>query len=114
MLLADGADGLPQRVRKQVAMDKRLKVALRSPANRVVCPPEALPRLRAALFQPDCPETLRRSHLIEADAHAALLAGDLGGFFESRRAAILAAEERWVQERGGKVDIVRQEREYAD
>ena len=113
VLLADGAKGLPASLRKRVATDRRLKVALRSPANRVVCPSEALPSLRAALLRPDCPEAIRRSHLIDTNAHAALLASDLEGFFELRRYAIIAAEERWVQEHGGKVDILREPRTYA-
>lgn len=114
MLLADGAEGLPVQLREHVAADKRLKVALRSPANRVVCLPGLLPGLRAALLQPDCPETLRQSHLITPEAHNALLADDLEGFFELRRAAIIAAEERWVEERGGKVEILREPRPYAE
>ncbi|XXY46466.1 DUF262 domain-containing protein [Sorangium sp. So ce269] len=113
MLLADGAEGLPASLRKRVATNRLLKVALRSPANRVVCPSEALPSLRAALLRPDCPEGIRRSHLISANAHAALLASELEDFFELRRDAIIAAEERWVQERGGKVDILREPRTYA-
>jgi Protein of unknown function DUF262 len=114
MLLADGAEGLPASFRKQAATDRRLKVALRSPANRVVCPPEELPRLRGALLRPDCPEALRRSHLIEPEAHDALLSGNLEGFFEFRRTAIIAAEDRWVQDRGGKVEILREPRTYAE
>lgn len=114
MLLADGAAGLPTLVRKKVAADARLKVALRSPANRVVCPPEELPALREALFRPNCPQALGESHLIDAGAHAALVAGDLEGFFESRRGAIIAAEKRWVEERGGKVEIHREQRAYAE
>ena len=114
MLLADGAVGLPPVVRKNAATDKRLAVALRSPANRVVCSPSELPKLRAALFRPDCLETVRRSHLVEREAHDALLAGDLAAFFEHRRAAIIAAEERWVKACGGKVKIQREQRTYAE
>jgi hypothetical protein len=79
-----------------------------------VCPPEELPELRAALFRPACPETIRGSHLIEPGAHDTLLAGNLEGFFESRRAAILTAEERWVRDRGGEVEILREPRTYAE
>ena len=113
MLLANGAEGLPQAVRKKVAKDKSLRAALRSPANRVVCPPEKLPELRAALFRPNGPEPLLSSHLIDSDAHEALLNGDLEAFFEARRTAIINAEARWVRERGGEVEILREPRTYA-
>lgn len=39
---------------------------------------------------------------------------DLEGFFESRRGAIIAAEKRWVEERGGKVEIHREQRLYVE
>lgn len=114
MLLADGADGLPVWIRRKVTAEKRLKAALRSPANRVVCPPAALPRLREALLLLDCPENIRVSHLIDDGAHSALLDGNLDEFFERRRTSIINAEKRWVEERGGTVEILREQRKYTD
>lgn len=113
MLLASGAEGLPRLSHKGVFNDKRLQVALRSPANRVVCPPEELPKLRERLFNPSCPESILRSHLIDAEAHAALLRQDFEGFFERRRDAIIDAELSWVRARGGEVEILREQRSYA-
>lgn len=114
MLIAEGAQGLPPSLRKRLATPKGLGAALRSPANRVVCPPEHLPELRAALFQPSCPREILRSHLIEPPAHAALLGEKLAPFFESRRAAIREAEKRWVAARGGKVSLSPEGRDYAE
>lgn len=112
MLIAQGAEGISVSARKQIK-DRRLATALRSPANRVVCPPHELPRLRAALFSDACPEALLRSHLVEKGAHEALVHGALQDFFELRRVAILDAEERWVEARGGKVEVLRDPRTYA-
>lgn len=88
-------------------------VALRSPANRMVCPPELMPGLRTKLFQRDCPVEILQSHLIDKEAHEALCAHDLETFFERRRAAILDAERRWVEARGGTVDLQLDPRLYA-
>jgi hypothetical protein len=111
MLIAQGGDGIPEFVRKQIK-SKQLATALRSPANRVVCPPHELPRLRTAFFSDACPEALLRSHLVDEAAHGALMHGDLATFFERRRAAILDAEKLWVMTRGGAVDILREPRTY--
>ncbi len=111
MLLAPGAEvirGTRERLKR-----KQLKTALRSPANRVVCPPDELPRLRAALFHGTCPDALLRGHLVDQEAHRALRSGDLETFFERRRTAILDAEKAWVEERGGVVEILREPRTYA-
>ena len=113
MLIAEGAQGVPLLLLKQLAKETRLDAALRSPANRVVCPPQHLPKLRARLFQDDCPETILRSHLVDHEAHTALIRGDMETFFERRRIAILEAETRWVETRGGKVDLRAEPRAYA-
>ncbi|WP_438009477.1 DUF262 domain-containing protein [Sorangium sp. So ce321] len=112
MLIAQGAEGVPVFIRRQ-AKHKHLSTALRSPANRVVCPPHELPELRAALLRGDCPVELLRSHLVDETAHEALVLGDLEEFFERRRTAILIAEKRWVEDRGGEVEILREPRTYA-
>lgn len=111
MLLAAGAE--VGRVVREHLKSKLLKTALRSPANRVVCPPHELPALRAALFQNACPDALLQGHLVAPDAHRALQRGELGEFFELRRTAILDAERRWVEARGGEVKILREPRTYA-
>jgi len=113
MLLANGAEGLPPSARKSISTNKRLQVALRSPANRVVCPPEALPRLRERLFSAECPVSILRSHLISDEAHASLQHEDFEDFFEHRRTAILAAERAWVKEHGGEVELLPEPRTYA-
>jgi hypothetical protein len=112
MLLAIGAEGIPAHVRKHLK-SKQLATALRAPANRVVCPPQELPALRTALFQDDCPEALLRGHLVDEEAHRALKCGELETFFERRRMTILDAEKRWVEARGGVVEILREPRTYA-
>jgi hypothetical protein len=111
MLLALGAEGI-QGVRQRLK-SKQLKTALRSPANRVVCPPHDLPALRAALFQDTCPNALLDGHLVDTEAHRALRRGELETFFERRRTAILDAEKRWVEARDGEVEILREPRTYA-
>jgi hypothetical protein len=111
MLLAVGAPGI--RGLRERLESKQLKTALRSPANRVVCPPPELPALRAALFQDTCPDALLRGHLVDREAHRALQRGELEDFFERRRRAILDAEKRWVEARGGEVKILPEPRTYA-
>lgn len=111
MLLTQGAAGIPAQVRKRLD-DKHLAVALRSPANRVVCHPYELPVLRTALFQSACPEALLHGHLVDEAARDALVRGDLETFFERRRAAILDAEKRWVEALGGVVEIIHEQRTY--
>lgn len=112
MLLAQNGDGLPATLRYRLKA-KTLATALRSPANRVVCPPQDLPALRRCLFQANCPSEILQSHLIDEETHRALLGSDLETFFEGRRATILEAEKRWASERGGAVDIRREFRSYA-
>ena len=111
MLLAVGAEGI-RGVRERLK-SKQLKTALRSPANRVVCPPHELPALRAALFQDACPDALLLGHLIDREAHRALQRGDLEVFFERRRETLRDAEKRWVEARGGEVKILVEPRTYA-
>lgn len=111
MLLAIGAEGIPARVRERLK-SKQLATALRAPANRVVCPPRELPALRMALFQEPCSEALLRGHLVSEEARRALSSGDLDAFFEQRRLEILDAEKRWVEARGGAVDMLREPRTY--
>jgi hypothetical protein len=113
MLIAQGAQGLHASLLEQLAKKNRLEAALRSPANRVVCPAEQLPTLRTVLLQESCPETILRSHLVDAEAHTALVGGDLEAFFERRRVAIRDAEMSWVERRGGKVDLGAEPRTYA-
>lgn len=113
MFVARGGAGLPPRVR-DAARDGSLGMALQSPANRVVCSAFELPDLREAVFTPGCDPEILESHLIDADAHAALLTGRLSEFFELRRARIIRAEEAWVRERGGAVEIQRDPRKYSD
>lgn len=112
MLLAATAEGLPMEVR-HLLRSKRYATALHAPANRVVCPARELPALRAALFRSDCPDTILRSHLFDPEIHSALCQHELDTFFELRREAIIAAERRWVQERGGAVEIHKEGRTYA-
>jgi hypothetical protein len=112
MLIAQGAEGIQASVRKQIT-HKHLATALRAPANRALCPPHELPRLREALFRDACPEAILCSHLVDKAAHDALVRGDLETFFERRRAAILDAEKRWVETRGGEEEILREPRTYA-
>lgn len=90
-----------------------LEVALRSPANRVVCPAPELPALRERLFAADCPREIYESHLLDAEAHALLVSRDLENFFERRRELIRLAEEQWVRDHGGEVQVVREERKYS-
>jgi len=111
MLFAVGAEGIWGA--RERLKSKQLKTALRSPANRVVCPPHELPALRAALFQDTCPDALLRGHLVDTEAHRALQTGELETFFERRRTAILDAEKRWVEARGGQVKILPEPRTYA-
>lgn len=113
MLIAQGAQGVQASLLEQLAKKNRLDAALRSPANRIVCPAEQLPALRTVLFQESCPETILRSHLVDIEAHAALVNEDMEAFFERRRAAIRDAETRWVERRGGKVDLGPEPRTYA-
>ena len=111
MMLARGGEGLSESLLSSIA---RLKgIELQSPANRVVCPPAEMPALRRRLLAVDTPPELRESHLIDEVAHRALLRADLGEFFERRRTLILDAEKRWVEERNGSVDIVRDQRTYS-
>ncbi len=111
MLLARGADGLPAPVAARL---KQLHgVELQSPANRFVCPPEQMASLRRTLFSEDCPDAVRVGHLVDPEAHRALLDGDLMAFFERRRNSILRAEESWVAEHGGHAEIVRDQRSYS-
>lgn len=111
MLLAASAEGIPPEVRR-LLKSKRYATALRAPANRVVCPARELPALRAALFRRDCPAATSSSHLIDPETHSALCQNDLDTFFERRRDAIIEAERRWVQERGGAVEIHKEGRSY--
>lgn len=114
MLLADGAHGIPTRWLSRVTAGKQPGAGPRSPANRIVCPPDKLPELRAALFYEACPEEILRSHLIDREAHVALVGGEFETFFERRRSAILEAERSWVETRGGQVEILREPRLYAE
>jgi hypothetical protein len=114
MLLADGAHGIPTKWLSRVTAGKQPGAGPRSPANRVVCPPDQLPELRAALFYEACPDEILRSHLIDREAHVALLSGEFETFFERRRSAILEAERSWVETRGGQVEILREPRTYAE
>jgi Protein of unknown function DUF262 len=114
MLVAEGAQGLPASLLKRLSRKKFSGAALRSPANRVVCPSKQLPELRNVLFQGNCPQTILQSHLIDDDAYAALIADDLNAFFEHRRKAILNAEKQWVKARGGKVKLSLEPRTYAE
>ncbi len=111
-LVAAGAEGLPPELLARATKQKNLATALRSPANRFVCPPAQLPALRQTLLQSNCPPLILTSHLIDSEAHAKLLSGDLLGFFERRRQAILDAEKRWVEAHGGKVELIPQNRTY--
>lgn len=111
MLLARGAEGIP--VDASTALKELRGVELQSPANRFVCPPPQMASLRRTLFSPACPEAVRAGHLVDAESHEALLRDDLTTFFERRRIAIIEAEQRWVQARGGSVEIVRDQRTYS-
>jgi hypothetical protein len=120
MLIAEGAAGLPDWVRQylRALKGRSLATALRSPANRVICPPSQLPALRGLmlnqlsmlLFFGD----VGKSHLVSDEAGRALGSRDLGGFFDARRRAILDAERQWVAERGGTVDLRAEPRGYLD
>ncbi len=110
ILLARGGGGLPSDVMGKLS---GLDAALRSPANRVVCPAVELPALRAQLLAPDCAPEIYQSHLIDAEAHGFLVRRDLESFFERRRELICAAEEQWVREHGGDVQVVREKRKYS-
>ena len=112
-LLAVGAKGLPTELNNKLRQDKDLVQALRSPANRVICPVEKLPELRAKFFQADCPEELLRSHLITKEAHQALLDGNLPAFFEARRQEIIKTEQEWLSEKGSTAKIVPEPYSYA-
>ena len=74
---------------------------------------ELVTALRAALFQETCPDALLRGHLVNPEAHRALRDGELEAFFERRRQAIVDAEKRWVEARGGAVTIHLERRTYA-
>jgi hypothetical protein len=113
MFIADGGGSIVTSSLRRLAKENRGGAALRSPANRMVCPPEALPALRTALFQASCPDTILRSHLVTIEAHAALIRGELEEFFERRRVAIREAETLWVQRRAGNVDLRAEPRTYA-
>ena len=112
MLITENTRGQPA-VWKQESMKKSIGTALRSPANRVVCPANELPELRARLGQNDCPRAILDSHLIDSTAHQYLVAGDLQSFFEHRREVIIEAEKRWAKERGGTVQFLPDSRTYA-
>ena len=114
MLIAEGAAGLPVDWIRRHLKGQKLGTALRSPANRVICPPGQLPALRTALLQFKCPAEICNSHLITGDAHMSLVAGNLSDFFEARRGAILEAERSWVVARGGTVDLRAEPRDYLD
>jgi hypothetical protein len=111
MLLASGARGLPPDVVGK--LHPRLEAALRSPANRVVCPAAESPALRERLLASECPPEIYQSHLLDAEAHQLLVRRDLEPFFERRRELICLAEERWVEEHGGDVQVVREQRKYS-
>lgn len=95
------------------AIRKMTQTALRSPANRIICDFDDVVDLRSAFFHADCPASILRSHLITPEAHAALIAGDLETFFETRRHSIIEAERRWVEARGGQIDLRPEPRTYA-
>jgi hypothetical protein len=113
MLLIPGAKGIPAEINTKLKQDKTLAQALRSPANRVICPVEKLPELRAKFLQADCPEELLRSHLITKEAHQALLDEDLHTFFEARRQEIIKTEQKWLEDKGSTVKIVPEPYSYA-
>ncbi len=110
VLLAVNASGIPASLNSWLKAYKG--AGLRSPANRVVCPQANLPALRETIFGLTCAREILDSHLINTDAHTALTNGDLPSFFELRRVTILEAEQRWVEERGGKVELQRDHRPY--
>jgi Protein of unknown function DUF262 len=114
MLIAAGGSGLPIAVEQLLVTSTIRGAGLRSPANRVICPRAQLPELRRGLFQGGCSADVLKSHLISEDAHAALLRGDIEQFFEARRDAIREAELRWVESRGGRIDLRREPRAYID
>ena len=114
MLIAEGAPGIPKEWSTLHVRGKRLVTALRSPANRVICPPALLPALRASLLSRACPLEIHASHLIGDEARQALCSGDLSRFFECRRSAILEAEQRWVEDRGGTVRLIPESRRYVE
>jgi Protein of unknown function DUF262 len=114
MLIVAGGSGLPTAIEQLFASAPLRGAGLRSPANRVICPRTQLPELRRALFQSSCSADVLKSHLISEDAHAALLRGDIDQFFEARREAIREAEVRWVESRGGRIDLRREPRAYVD
>jgi hypothetical protein len=114
MLVAEGADGLPGWVVERLKKSRGPSAALRSPANRFICPPIILPVLRRAIFRADCSKAILDGHLIRASAHRALIGQDLDTFFEDRREAILEAEKRWVEDRKGEVEIVPYPRRYSE
>lgn len=112
MLLAQGGEGLRTSVRDRLKL-KSLATALRSPANRFICPPIDLPAFRMQLFHESCPAALLKGHLVDTEAHRALRTGLFEDFFERRRTAILEAEKLWVEKLGGSVQILKEPREYA-
>lgn len=111
MLFAVGSEGIPVDLEKSIR--KLRGVALRSPANRVICEQRLLPALRRALLRPDCSRKVLASHLITRQAHAALIDRDLTQFFEQRRAAIWEAEQRWLTNLGGNVTFQSDPRRYS-
>jgi len=114
MLIAEGAPGISKEWNNQHVRGKKLMTALRSPANRVICPPALLPALRARLLDRACPLEILASHLIGEEARHALCSGDLSHFFECRRTAILEAERMWVEGRGGTVRLIPEARRYVE
>ncbi|MFO0611888.1 MAG: DUF262 domain-containing protein [Polyangiaceae bacterium] len=113
MLIAPGAEGLPPAIRRNRNL-KAMGSALRSPANRIVCPPSELIELRAWLFDDLCASNILASHLISASAHEALVDGDLETFFERRRQSIMQAEREWAAKHGAQIDLVPDPTSYDD
>ena len=112
MLIAEGGAGIPFEL-SRTARVSRNSAALRSPANRVICPRDELPKLRQMFFDPECEARTLSSHLITAEAHRSLIRGDLDGFFEVRRVTIIDAERRWVIDRGGVLNLIAESRTYS-
>lgn len=74
-------------------------------ANRIVCGPEHLAKLRGRIRQDDCPKAILRSHAIPAEAHQMLLKGDIDGFFEARFTRITALENAWLKSHGSSLRV---------
>jgi len=50
---------------------------------------------------------------VDGETQRALQRGKFDAFFERRRTAILEAEKRWVEARGGEVKTLAEPRTYA-